>query len=91
MTGNRCNERNMLLAYEVQKALLEGLQAQDRGVRRARWEVLRDASMPAILIEGGFLVEGADFDIDHSHRALLAGLKERHESELAAILFAPRD
>ena len=42
-------------------------------------------------IEGGFLVEGADFDIDHSHRALLAGLKERHESELAAILFAPRD
>ncbi len=29
--------------------------AADRGVRRARFEVLRDANCPAILIEGGFL------------------------------------
>jgi N-acetylmuramoyl-L-alanine amidase len=27
----------------------------DRGVRRARFVVLREASMPAVLIEGGFM------------------------------------
>jgi N-acetylmuramoyl-L-alanine amidase len=31
------------------------LDAEDRGVRRARFAVLRDARMPAILIEGGYM------------------------------------
>jgi N-acetylmuramoyl-L-alanine amidase len=59
--GNRNNEKNMLLAYEVQKALTRNPGVQDRGVRRARFAVLRDASMPATLIEAGFMshpVEG---------------------------------
>lgn len=59
--GNHCNDKNILLAYEVQKSLVGELGVQDRGVRRARFAVLRDAQMPAILIEPGFMshpVEG---------------------------------
>jgi N-acetylmuramoyl-L-alanine amidase len=59
--GNRNNDQNMYLAYQVQKQLARKLGAEDRGVHRARFWVLRDASMPAILIEAGFLshpVEG---------------------------------
>jgi N-acetylmuramoyl-L-alanine amidase len=53
--GNRCNDRNILLAYELQRALAWELSVQDRGVRRARFAVLRDAQMPAVLIEAGFM------------------------------------
>lgn len=53
--ANSNDERNMLLAYDVQKALIRELDAEDRCVKRARFQVLRDAAMPAILIEGGFL------------------------------------
>ena len=45
----------MLLAYHVQKALVHRLGAQDRGVKRARFAVLRSAEMPTVLIEGGFM------------------------------------
>jgi N-acetylmuramoyl-L-alanine amidase len=53
--GNRSNGRNLLFAWHVQKALVAGLKSPDRGVRRARFEVLREATMPAALIEAGFL------------------------------------
>jgi N-acetylmuramoyl-L-alanine amidase len=53
--GNRNNGRNILLAYQIQKSLIRTLQSGDRGVRRARFEVLRGATMPAVLIEAGFL------------------------------------
>ncbi len=59
--GNRCNDQNMFLAYQVQKALTRTVGMEDRGVHRARFEVLRDAIMPAVLIEAGFMshpVEG---------------------------------
>jgi N-acetylmuramoyl-L-alanine amidase len=59
--GNRHNDQNLFLAYQVQKALTRNLTVEDRGVRRARFAVLRDAVMPAVLIEAGFLshpVEG---------------------------------
>jgi N-acetylmuramoyl-L-alanine amidase len=53
--GNLNNPRNMLLAYELQKAITRGAGIDDRGVKRARFEVLRAAEMPAVLIEGGFM------------------------------------
>ena len=58
--GNRHNDRNFFLAYQVQKALTRDLQAEDRGVRRARFAVLRDAVMPAVLIEAGFMSHPAE-------------------------------
>jgi N-acetylmuramoyl-L-alanine amidase len=59
--GNHFDEQNLLLAFQVQKSLIHSLAVEDRGVHRARYAVLRDAEMPAILIEGGFMsnpVEG---------------------------------
>ncbi len=53
--GNSWNERNMQLAFLMQKALVQRLGREDRGARRARFEVLREATMPAVLIEGAFM------------------------------------
>ena len=53
--GNRNDEKNMLLAYQMQKSYEKNLGFEDRGVRRARYQVLREATMPAILIEGGYM------------------------------------
>ena len=53
--GNRHNSENLFLAYAVEKSLVRQLGVEDRGVRRARFAVLRDAAMPAVLIEAGFM------------------------------------
>ncbi|HXU75878.1 MAG TPA: N-acetylmuramoyl-L-alanine amidase [Methylomirabilota bacterium] len=53
--GNRNNDKNMFLAYLLQRTLTKNLGVEDRGVHRARYAVLRDAVMPAVLIEGGFM------------------------------------
>ena len=53
--GNSFNRNNYRLAYEVQKNLLAFTSALDRGVRHARFFVIRNAVCPAILIETGFL------------------------------------
>jgi len=61
VSGNRNNAQNLLLAYCLQKSLTQRLAVEDRGVRRARFAVLRDAAMPAALVEAGFMshpVEG---------------------------------
>jgi N-acetylmuramoyl-L-alanine amidase len=54
-TANRVQDKSLLLAYQIQKSLVQNLHVVDRDVRRARFAVLRDATMPAILIEGGYM------------------------------------
>jgi N-acetylmuramoyl-L-alanine amidase len=58
--GNRSNDKNIFLAYQLQKSLTKNLAVEDRGVHRARFWVLRDAPMPAVLIEAGFLSNPAE-------------------------------
>lgn len=53
--ANEFDGANQVLAYLVQRRMLERTQAEDRGVRRSRFYVLREATVPSILIEGGFL------------------------------------
>lgn len=60
VVGNRNDEKNMLLAYQMQKSYEKNLGLEDRGVKRARYQVLREATMPAILIEGGFMSNPSD-------------------------------
>jgi len=72
--GNRFDAKNMLLAYQIQKALVKNLSVEDRGVRRARFAVLRSAEMPAVLIEGGFMTHPAESKkiYDAVYRQLMA-------------------
>ncbi len=58
--GNRNDHWNALLAYNIHRELLGGLKASDRGLKRGRLAVLRFASCPAVLVEGGFLSNDAE-------------------------------
>lgn len=53
--GNRFDAANVLLAWSVQRRLVKATGADDRGVRRARFAVLKDLTCPGVLIEGGFM------------------------------------
>jgi N-acetylmuramoyl-L-alanine amidase len=73
-TANLSEKKSLLLAYQVQRALVKNLDVEDRSVRRARFAVLRDAEMPAILIESGYMthpVEGKKI-FDSAYRKQLA-------------------
>jgi N-acetylmuramoyl-L-alanine amidase len=58
--ANRVEQRSLLLAYQVEKALVRNLGTPDRGVRRARYWVLCNAAMPAILVESGYMSHPAE-------------------------------
>jgi len=53
--GNAFNKNSARLAVEVQKQLLKETNAHDRGVKHARFFVLKKGSSPGVLIEAGFL------------------------------------
>ncbi len=53
--GNRHDPWNALLGYHVQRSLVHGLGVPDRGLKRARFIVLRDLTVPGILVEIGYL------------------------------------
>ena len=55
LQGNKHDQRNILLAYHIHRALVHSVGMADRGIRRARFVVLREATMPAVLIEAGFM------------------------------------
>lgn len=61
LPGNRQDIWNALAGYHIQDALVAATGARDRGLRRARFAVLRSLNCPGVLIEGGFVthpVEG---------------------------------
>lgn len=58
--GNRHDKANSRLAYAIHRGVLNQTLANDRGIRRARFEVLREAPCPAVLIECGFLSHPAE-------------------------------
>ena len=58
--GNRLDPKNALLGYQIQKSLSTKAGLEDRGLKRARFAVLRDATMPAVLVEAGFMTSPSD-------------------------------
>ena len=53
--GNGHDEGNMALGFALHHKLRKAVELEDRGVRRARFQVLREAPCPAALVEVGFL------------------------------------
>lgn len=60
VNGNVHNHRSVLLGYQIQKTLTRRLKVEDRGLRRARFVVLRDADLPAVLVEAAFMSHPED-------------------------------
>ena len=58
--GNAQDERNIALTASIHATVLTRLAAFDRGVKHARFHVLRDVKIPAVLIEGGFISNPAE-------------------------------
>ena len=58
--GNIHDAENIALATAMHASLITRLAAPDRGIKRARFVVLRDNLTPSVLIEGGFLTNARD-------------------------------
>lgn len=58
--GNVCDSQNMALATAAHASIVYRSQMYDRGIKRARFVVIRDVTIPGVLIEGGFLSNPED-------------------------------
>jgi len=54
-TGNQQDAWNTLVSYHCQRALVQGLGGPDRGIKRARFVVLKGLECPGVLLELGFV------------------------------------
>lgn len=74
LSGNLRDAENIALATAVHAHVITDLRSVDRGIKRARFNVLRGINKPAILFEGGFVTnksEGKLID-DPAHRQRIA-------------------
>ena len=58
--GNPVDAQSFELSAAVYHSMLGHIQEFDRGIKRARFAVLRQTKVPSILVEGGFLSETGD-------------------------------
>jgi N-acetylmuramoyl-L-alanine amidase len=58
--GNKNGVLNIRLARSVQDNLVQYTDAEDRGVKRARFAVIKGAPVPAVLVEIGFMTNPAE-------------------------------
>jgi len=59
-TGNINDPANIALATATHASLVVRSRMFDRGIKRARFVVIRDIAIPGVLIEGGFLSNDSD-------------------------------
>jgi len=53
--GHQRDSENIALATAMHSSLLRHLRLYDRGIKRARFVVIRDIDIPGVLLEGGFM------------------------------------
>lgn len=75
--GNSRDSENIALATSIHASVVHHFKLVDRGVKRARWQVLKGLERPGVLFEGGFVTSPVDC-------RLIAA--ENFRSELAATI-----
>jgi N-acetylmuramoyl-L-alanine amidase len=78
--GNVNDAQNMALATAMHAAQVVRTRLYDRGIKRARFVVIRETKIPAVLIEGGFL--------SHSHDAKIIATPEYRQNMAQSIVVA---
>lgn len=58
--ANRFDAANTILGYAIQSRLVQRTRSTDRGLKHERFQVLREAPCPAVLVECGFLCNPAE-------------------------------
>jgi len=73
--GSEVDAQSMALSACIYHSLIGHLPEHDRGIKRARFAVLRLTKVPAVLIEGGFLTERGECKLiaNKDWRGKLAG------------------
>src|SRR5947208_7860242 len=73
--GSEVDAQSMALSACIYHSVLGHIPEYDRGIKRARFAVLRLTKVPAVLIEGGFLTERGESKLisNKDWRAQLAG------------------
>lgn len=74
LTGNVRDAENIALATAVHAHVISEIKSVDRGIKRARFNVLRGINKPAILFEGGFVTSPTEGKLinDPEHRQRIA-------------------
>ena len=54
-SGNAFDKNNYRLAFELQQSIISTTRAFDKGVKHARFFVIKNAICPAVLVETGFI------------------------------------
>ena len=72
--GNRFDIANAVLSYRIQQNMIKKTRQKDRGVKHARFKVLKDAPCPAALVEMAFITNPQEeaLVIRASHREKIA-------------------
>ena len=85
--ANCFDVNNFALACRLQYFMVKKTGAVNRGVRRARFAVLRDITSPGVLIEIGFISNPAEekrlnnsFYMEHLARGIAAGIVSYHDN-----------
>jgi N-acetylmuramoyl-L-alanine amidase len=58
--GNQRDSENIALATAIHASVVHHFRLVDRGVKRARWYVLKGLERPGVLFEGGFVTNAND-------------------------------
>jgi N-acetylmuramoyl-L-alanine amidase len=86
--GNAQDGLNVALTAAVHASLLSHISAFDRGVRHARFKVLRNIRVPAVLLEAGFLsdaIEGQRIGTTQYRQQLGAAIAQGVQTYDAAV------
>lgn len=92
--GNAMDGQNIALTASIHANVLSRLAAFDRGVKHARFHVLRDVKIPAVLVEGGFIshpVEGQRIATSYYRQRMGAAIAQGIQNYNAAVNYRAPD